>query len=108
MEQQRIEQLRQMIQSAEFLNDATKQVFLAKIPELNERKFEDLYEVFAHDLKERQKLKQKKVEIFEKYKATVTGIYQKAKQFIIGLKEKTITKIDEKELSNLDQELSNL
>lgn len=108
MDAQKIEQLQVMIQWADFLNEATKKVFLEKIPYLNEKKFEDLYEIFEHDLEERSKLKQKKVEIFEKYKITVTGIYQKAKQVVIGLKEKAVAKIDEREMNNLDQELDNL
>ncbi len=108
MDQQKIEKLQVMIKQAEFLDSATKQVFLEKIPYLNEKKFEDLFEIFEHDLEERNKLKQKKIEIFEKYKTKVTGIYQKARQVMIDLKEKAAEKIEKRELDNLNQELNQL
>jgi hypothetical protein len=108
MNVQKVKKLQVMIQQVDFLNKATKQVFLDKVPYLNEKKFEDLYEIFEHDLRERNKLKQKKIEAFKKYKATVMGIYHKAKQVIISLKEKTFEKMEKTELKNLDQELNNL
>lgn len=108
MDQEKIEQLRVMIAQADFLNAAIKKLFLDKLPYLDEKKITDLYKIFEHDQEERNKLNQKKVKIFERYKATVTGIYQKAKQVVIGLKEKAFTKLDESELKNLDQELKNL
>ena len=108
MDTQKIQQLQAMIQAADFLNEATKQVFLSKIPYLPENKFEDLFEIFAEDEEKRKKLKEKRVAIFEKYKVTVTGIYQKAKRVIISFKEKAVAKIDENELKNLDQELDQL
>ena len=108
MDSQKIKQLQAMIQKAEFLNEATKKVFLEKVPYLNEKKFEDLYEVFEHDLEERKKIYAKRINAFESYKAKVKGIYQKAKQVVIGLKEKAVARIDEGELSSLDQELDRL
>ena len=108
MDQQRIIDLKAMIEKADFLTNETKQVFLAKTPYLNEKKFADLYEIFEHDQEERKVLRKKKMEIFDKCKITMTGIYQKAKSQIIAIKEKALKRDDQSKLSALDNQLNNL
>lgn len=108
MDSQKIAKLQAMITQADFLNSETKQVFLSKIPYLDENKFTNLWEIFEHDTIERKHLKQKKIEIFEKYKATVTGIYNRARQIVQNLKTKAAEKLEAHELSSLNQELNQL
>ncbi len=104
----KVEKLKAMIQQAEFLEEATKMLFLEKLPYLNEKKLVDLYEVFEHDLEKRNKLKKRKVEILKNYKVKIKSIYQKAKHLVVSMKEKAVAKIDERELNTLDHELNNL
>lgn len=108
MDQAKYQTLQALITHADFLNDATKQVFLDKLPHLTEKKFADLYEIFNHDQAERKKLYERKVAAFEKYKNTVYGIYQMAKQEIIRIKEKFLHKEEKIELAGLDAQLKNL
>lgn len=87
------------------MEEATKQIFLNKVPVLPENKLEDLFEIFGKNEREHEKIQQKRVKLFEKYKITLTGLYQKAKQVVIELKEKAVARIDERELEILDEEL---
>lgn len=108
MELVQIEKLEAMIRNADFLNEETKTLFLEKIPYLNEKKFYDLYTIFASDLEEREKIKEKRRANFAQYKNTLTLIYQKAKQQILQIKEKAFGREDEANLQDLDRQLGKL
>lgn len=108
MELAKIEKLQAMIQNADFLNAETKTVFLNKIPYLSAKKFEDLYEIFANNWEEKEKINLQKKEVFLKYKQTLTEIYQKGKQKILQIKEKAFGRADEASLHDLDSQLSEL
>lgn len=108
MKPQKLQQLEAMIQKADFLEEATKQLFLNKIPVLPENKLEDLFEIFAKNEREHEKVNQERLTLFEKYKLTLMGIYQQAKKTVIALKERAVAKVDQRELKILDEELGEM
>ena len=105
MEIRQIWELQALIREAEFLNSDTKEVFLKKLPYLSKEKFYKLYAIFSKDAQKRKEIWEKRLVVFEKYKATLNGIFYKAKQTVLHLKEKAINKIDRRELQHLDDEL---